>query len=372
MKNVLSLFANIGIAEVYLKEIGFNVVLANELDERRCRIYNEIYPESEIICGDINDLNIQKNIIKKSIVNNVNIIMATPPCQGMSNAGKMDKNDSRNKLIIPTINIIKAIMPDYVFIENVPQFINTTISIDDEDILIKDYINKELSDIYNFNYKVLNTNDYGVPQSRERVIFLISKKNVEQWDFPFPDSYKPTLFDAIGDLPSLDPIIKDGSKEDKETLFPDFDKKLKAAQSYSKYHIPPKHLKRQIIAMVHTPTGKSAFNNVEYYPIKENGERVKGFANTYKRQWWDKPAFTITMDNVKISSQNNVHPGNPLKNGTYSEPRVLTFLEIMRVMTLPDNWNLPSSAPLAFVRRIIGEGIPPLFIKKIFKKINEN
>jgi DNA (cytosine-5)-methyltransferase 1 len=80
------------------------------------------------------------------------------------------------------------------------------------------------------------------------------------------------------------------------------------------------------------------------------------------------------MDNRKISSQNNVHPGTYIgvdNDGEvlYSDPRALTLLELMRVMSLPDDWALPYDVNEAFVRSVIGEGIPPLFIKKLFNMI---
>ena len=93
------------------------------------------------------------------------------------------------------------------------------------------------------------------------------------------------------------------------------------------------------------------------------------------RQKWDTPAYTITMDNRKISSQGNVHPGRLVSRGkdggedVYSDPRTLTLFELMLVMSLPKDWPLPDNTEEAFVRRIIGEGIPPLFIKKLFKNI---
>ncbi len=126
--------------------------------------------------------------------------------------------------------------------------------------------------------------------------------------------------------------------------------------------------------MMNTPTGKSAFSNPIYKPIKENGELVKGFKNTYKRQNWDSPAYTITMDNVKISSQNNVHPGrcvgkDELGNNIYSNPRVFSFYELMKISSLPDNWSVPNGSSEAFIRRVMGEGIPPLLTKKIFNTL---
>ena len=82
------------------------------------------------------------------------------------------------------------------------------------------------------------------------------------------------------------------------------------------------------------------------------------------------------MDNRKISSQNNVHPGRYIgkdENGDdlYSDARALTLFELMRVMSLPDNWPLPDDVNVAFVRSIIGEGIPPMFVKKVFERISE-
>lgn len=52
---VLSMFANIGVAEAYLSELGIDVVLANELIPRRAELYSKIYPETQMMCGDITD-----------------------------------------------------------------------------------------------------------------------------------------------------------------------------------------------------------------------------------------------------------------------------------------------------------------------------
>ena len=81
------------------------------------------------------------------------------------------------------------------------------------------------------------------------------------------------------------------------------------------------------------------------------------------------------MNNGVISSLCCVHPGrmiNDPKNinlKLYSDPRVLTLLEIFIVFSLPRNWNYPDWASENFVRKIIGEGIPPLLVKKIFKQL---
>lgn len=375
--NILSLFANIGVAETYLDEIGFNVVVANEIDKKRAELYQYLYPDTYMICGDITEEKIQSDIIKASIDNNVDIIIATPPCQGMSTAGKKLNDDLRNNLIVYAINIIEKIMPKYVMLENVPSQLITKINVDAKKILIPEYLKKKLSRFYNFNVSTINTADYGVPQSRERAIFLLTRNDLDKnWGFPDKDEKVRTLYDAIGHLPSLDPLIYDISYEEHLGYFPNYEKKKKVALEYSKWHIPPKHILRQVIAMQHTPTGKSAFENDFYYPKNSEGSKIKGYKNTYKRQCWDIPSYTITMYNRTISSQNNVHPGRLFgkdKNGVdlYSDARVLTVYELILCMSLPDNWNIPANTSEHFIRSVIGEGIPPLFVKKLFMNLKE-
>jgi DNA (cytosine-5)-methyltransferase 1 len=332
-----------------------------------------------MICGDITDKDIFEKVIKESINKKVDIIMATPPCQGMSTAGLIDENDERNRLIIPVINAIKEIEPKYVFIENVPLFFNTEIEVDEKKILIPDLIKQELGSKYIISQYVINTKDYSVPQTRERAIILMTRrsKKLKVWELPSKDAKIITMREAIGHLPMLDPFITDISEKELLDRFPHYYERKEEALKISKWHIPPHHILRQVTALQYTPTGCTAFDNEKYYPKKANGEKVKGFRNTYKRQNWDTPAYTVTMDNRKISSQNNVHPGrleyvDEHGNAIYSDSRTLTLYELMLIMSLPENWPIPENVSEAFIRRIIGEGIPPLFVKKLFESLGEN
>ena len=369
--SVLSLFANIGVAEAYLEDIGFNVTVANELIERRARLYSEIYPKTKMICGDITDELVFQNIVSTSLDAGVDVIMATPPCQGMSTAGQQDENDYRNTLICPVIRAIKDIRPRYVFLENVPMFLQTSINVNGKRVLIPDLLNSELADAYVIRQYVINTQDYSVPQTRERAIILMTRKGEQEWLLPGKDEHSVTMREAIGHLPELDPCVTDISEEELLEMFPKYYERKVAAEKISKWHTPPHHVKRQVVAMQHTATGCTAFDNKVYFPVKEDGTPVKGYHNTYKRQNWDTAAYTVTMDNRKISSQNNVHPGRLVRvesdgEKIYSDARTLTLYEIMIIMSLPENWAANTRASEAFLRRIIGEGIPPLFVKKAF------
>lgn len=373
---ILSLFANIGIAEAYLEEIGKEVVVANEIDPRRAKLYQAIYPSTKMICGDITSANVYEEILEESIKAKVNVIMATPPCQGMSTAGQMKEMDPRNILFLYAVNLIKALKPDYFIFENVPAFLTTFVKYKERTVLIPDVIREELLSEYDLDFSIRNAKDYGVPQSRERMILLATKKGVKHiWSCPEKEKEPVTMEDAIGWIPPIDPFVRDLSKEDFEKLFPLYEQRKEAALKISKFNIPPKHVYRNVYAMQHTPTGRSAFNNLDQFkPRKKNGELVRGFGNTYKRQNWDTPAYTIAMDNIEISSQNNVHPGRYIgkdKDGydIYSDARAMTLYELMCLMTLPKNWPLPEWTDLRFFRRIIGEGVPSLFMKKIFMQI---
>ena len=369
----VSLFANIGVAEAYLNEIGIDVCVANELIKRRAQLYSEIYPQTEVVEGDFTDLDIFNKIKLKSLNKKVDFIMATPPCQGMSTAGRQEKNDKRNDLIIPTIKFIKELKTKYVLIENVPQFLKTTVIYEDKEINILELINKELSSDYKINSAIIDTKDYKVPQSRKRAIITMTRNDIKkEWKLPKIHDSIVTLENTIGDIPTIDPFISDVTEKELLQIFPKFYIRKERALKISKWNIPPVHVKRQVLAMMHTPTGKSAFENEIHKPKKENGDLIKGYKNTYKRQNWSTPAYAITMDNRKISSQDNVHPGRKINNSKeliYSDARTLTLYELMKVMSLPVNWPIPENTSEAFIRRVIGEGIPPLFIKQLFQEI---
>lgn len=373
--NVVSLFANIGIGEAYLKSLGFNVVVANELEPRRVEIYRQIYPDTNMICGDITDKKVYSSIRKACEKQKIDVVMATPPCQGMSTAGKQDEFDVRNELFLYAVQLIKDLKPDYFIFENVPGFMTTYIKYNDEKRLIPDVIKELLRTTYSMSFNIIDTQDYGVPQSRSRMILLGTRRRVTpKWNMPESEPDVKTLKDAIGDLPILDPFVYDVSEEEMLKIFPNYKKREKAALKISPWHVPPRHILRQVITMQHTPTGCSAFDNEKYKPRKKNGEIVKGFHNTYSRQRWDVPAYTIAMSNNQISTQNSVHPGRRLGkdvNGydIYSDPRVFTVYELMRIMSIPEDWPIPTTVSKQYLRHIIGEGVPSLLIRKIFEQI---
>lgn len=370
----LSLFANVGIAEAYFDEIGIEVLLANELDEQRAKFYREVYPNVEMIQGDITDQLIRSEIILKALASGVNLLIATPPCQGMSVAGSRNEFDERNQLIYYAIDVIKNVMPEFILLENVPRQLQTKVVIDDEVLYIPQYIEKELAPYYKFNNEtIIRAKDHGIPQLRERNIYLLVRNDINiDWEFPEKED-EITLENAIGHLPSLDPLLREGLDFTLEK-FPEFLEKRNEGLKISKWHYPPTHSWKQVEWMKYTPTGKSAIYNEEYYPQKENGVPIKAHHNHYRRLKWDMPCRTITQNSGVISSLACVHPGRLIgfdNNGKelYSDPRVLTIYELLIVTSLPLNWNIPSWASETLIRNVIGEGIPSLLVKKIMLEL---
>lgn len=168
-----------------------------------------------------------------------------------------------------------------------------------------------------------------------------------RWDWPKPVEKQITVREAIGHLPSLEA----GEK------------------SNIKWHYARPHSPNNVLCMKHTPEGCTAYSNPVFYPKKADGTKVKGFTSSYRRIKWDEPSPAITMRNDCISSQRNVHPGRPLPDGTYSDARVLTPLELMIIDSLPVDWNIPDDTPEILIRQVIGESIPPLMVKRLIEEI---
>ena len=325
-----------------------------------------------MICGDITKDEVRDAIVNEAIKKQVNFVMATPPCQGMSMAGNRFEFDIRNELIYYAIDVIKRVNPEYALIENVPTILQTKIALDGEIMLIPDYLKLELSDKYVFNQDpLIKAMDHGVPQMRERAILVLVRKD-KQINWKFPDKEKViTLKEAIGGLPSLDPLLREGIKVTLER-FPDFERKRDEGLKVSKWHKPPIHSWKQVEWMMHTPSGKSAIYNSKYFPQKDDGTPVVAHHNHYRRMDWNKPSRTITQNNGVISSLACVHPGREyVKNGEllYSDARVLSIYEILIVSSLPLNWPIPDWANESLIRKVIGEGVPSRLIKVIVEQL---
>lgn len=344
----ISMFSSAGIAETYLKDVGIDIVLANELVPERADYYRHFYPTADVVTGDIMCDEVFSDYLDKAKKARPQFLLATPPCQGMSSLGRKNYvDDERNYLIFAVLRVIDNLDLDVVVIENVPKFLKLFFPYNGEWLGIIDILKRKYSRRYVVDYVVVNAADYGVPQSRPRAIIKLYKNN---YIWPLPETEnRITLRDAIGYLPSLE----------------------SGEVSEIKYHYALKHTPMHVEVMSHTAEGCSAMKNEVYYPKKKNGQKVSGFHNTYNRMKWDEPCAAVTTNSGAISGHNNVHPGRLKSDGTYSDARALSLLELLIVSSIPTDWNLPVGYKESMVRTLIGEAIPPRLLYKVISTLKK-
>jgi len=228
----LSLFSSAGIGETFFKDIGLEIVAANELVEKRANLYQSIYKDTKMIPGDITEKVIFEKVLEAA-GKKVGFLLASPPCQGLSVAGKNRDvesmvKDERNYLINYVIKIIHKKKPTYILIENVPSLFKLLLPYKGRLIHVHDILFNEFKDKYIIQPEIIDSADFGVPQTRSRAIIKMFKKG-SHWGWPTKVK-KISVREAIGQLPSLE----SGEVSD------------------IKWHYARKHDERHILWMKHT------------------------------------------------------------------------------------------------------------------------
>ena len=415
-----SLFSGGGVGDVGI-EWGAKVpvLTACELVPSRAALIRKNFPKTEVFEGDIRKLQDSYVDYFHSKLNGRRpwLLTLSPPCQGMSSngagrisaairAGNRPEEDERNRLILPGINVLEQLQPDWFILENVRRMENTIIRNEkDEPENILDCLARRLHPLgYSIRANVLDFRAYGVPHHRSRLISigcripsLVQKNAPIQSVFsrelspfhPFPthgEEGQPSfisLRQAIGDLPPLDARDRLSDPNDP-------------------YHCVPKWNDQQYFWMEHTPEGQTAFENDRCpgcgkvsddrsvpscscgFPLPRpqvlkgrETRLVRGFRSSYRRMWWDKPGGTLTMNSGVISSDLKGHP---------DQNRVLSIREILLLSTLERaNWKkIYSFEGIKYgrmkdgdefskklVREVIGESIPPLAMLRIVERLME-
>ena len=195
--NVIDLFCGCGGLSYGFEKAGYNILLGIDNDSKALETFELNHKGAKSICGDITTVTYEKDI--KPIIGNkqVDVIIGGPPCQGMSLSGPRKFDDPRNSLYLSYIRLVEEIKPKAFVIENVPGLVGLFKG------QIKDSIIEKFTDMgYNIQYQILCAADYGVPQSRRRVVFVGLKKG----EFIYPEPLKDmvTCEMALSDLPTLE------------------------------------------------------------------------------------------------------------------------------------------------------------------------
>ncbi|MGL2715231.1 DNA cytosine methyltransferase [Helicobacter pylori] len=255
----ISLFSGAGVGCYGLLEEGFECVATNEILEKRLniqRINRKCKLDESYISGDIKKPETKEKILKqigfysKKFGNDrVDLVVATPPCQGMSVANHKKKNDEikRNSLVVESIDLIKQIKPRFFILENVPSFYKTG-CIDKNDNLLEigSMIEQNLSGDYMLYDEVINFKNFGANSSRTRTLVIGVCKEFKDFistlEF-FPDfKQEKTLKKVIGSLKPL--------------AWGEYD----SADFYHSFRTYPKHMQEWIKDL---KEGQSAFENVQ-------------------------------------------------------------------------------------------------------------
>lgn len=381
LRTYISLFSSAGVGCYGFKEESFYCIATVELLERRLKIqsYNHkcVY-DSGYICGDMTAKETKDKIFseldlwKQNLnISDLDVLIATPPCQGMSVANHKKKDElKRNSLVVESIIMTMQIKPKFFIFENVRAFLNSVCTdVDGNDKSIRQAIDNNLSGEYNISYQVLNFKDYGNPSSRTRTLVIGVRKDLKEitpLDL-YPDlQQERTLRQVIGYLPSL----KKMGEISKEDIYHNFRKYSSNMESW----------------IADIKEGQSAFDNTDItkiphsvkdgvivYNARKNGDK-------YTRQYWDKVAPCIHTRNDIMASQNTVHP---------SDNRVFSIREVMLMMSVPSSfqWSeipfeklnaLPNTEKQAFlkkeemnIRQNLGEAVPTIIFRQIAHKIRK-
>lgn len=303
---VISIFSGCGGSSLGYQLAGSKVLLAVEWEQNAVDTYRKNFPDTKVFHGDIKDLSVEKVQELTGIkIGDLDVFDGSPPCQGFSTSGKRNMKDDRNQLFNEYTRLIKELQPKIFVMENVSGMVKGNMKFIFVEIL------KELKKCgYKVKAKLLNAKYYQVPQSRQRLIFIGIREdlNIEP-SFPIPSKKVITVREAFKNVPK-------GERKEAEGLLKTLVEQLKPGELASKYH-------------------------------------PKGFYFGTRKLIWDKPSHTV-IKLFKPSMNMVVHPD---KNES------ITINEVKRLFTFPDNFIFEGSFKDSWAR--MGNSVPPNFMKAI-------
>lgn len=321
---ILSLFAGAGGLDLGFEKAGFSIVYANEYDKSIWETYEKNHKTP------LDHRDIRK--IDSTELPDCDGIIGGPPCQSWSEAGALKGiNDSRGQLFFDFIRILKDKKPKFFVAENVSGMLSKR-----HQEAVDNFISMFEDAGYEMHIKLLNANDYNVPQDRLRVFYVGFRKDLKvNFEFPKPFKHKPTLKDTIYDL--------------KDNAIPALEKN-KTNGSNCKF---PNH----------------EYMTGGYSTIYMSRNRVRE---------WDEPSFTIQAGGRHAP----IHPQAPKmiqidKNKRIFVPgkedlyRRLSVRECARIQTFPDDFIFYYN-DIATAYKMIGNAVPVNLAKAVAKQIKNS
>lgn len=199
---VISLFSGAGGLDLGLTLAGHRVVWANDIDEDAATTYrHNIGPEIEL--ASVESIDPKK-------LPAADVVVGGFPCQGFSQANMNRwEGDERNALFKYFVDVLRAKQPKYFIAENVRGLLSLG-----GGLVLQQILKSFARSGYRVTFRVLNAADFGVPQNRNRVIFLGTRRDVDparDLDFPIPTHARPKIAASLGLLPwvGVGPILRE-------------------------------------------------------------------------------------------------------------------------------------------------------------------
>ncbi len=385
MPKIVDFFCGAGGLSLGFKKEGFKTILANDYESVCIQTYRFNHPEipaNKIIEGDIR-LIVDK--IQNYLTEEVDIVVGGPPCQGFSSANQQRIiDDPRNELYKYFIKSIEKILPKFVVMENVRGMLPYANQVVDDykKIKIKNGCNFFEYDV---SFKLLNSNNFGVAQSRQRLIFIAIrrdysiKKNVtpeilfDEIEKNSKKFKKPILKEALEYIkPLTAPRIKNLNEVDDEKT----GKKVDLNNYKGNENIYLKTINEsRIIPIIFNHKARYA-NDINYEIYKRLGQgedatskkiadimpyshRNHLFKDKYFKLIEDKPSRTITA-HLRMDCHSHIHP---------QQVRSITPREAARIQSFPDDYLFLGPYLKTYMQ--IGNAVPPLMAKAIAKVIKK-
>ena len=329
----IDLFSGIGGLTSGMHYAKFETKVAIELEPNAAKGYKLNFPDTEVLQEDIRKIDIKE--VKKKLENQtLHLIAGCPPCQGFSRVRRLNRKanvrDERNSLVEEYFKMVKALKPLTIMMENVPGL---------KDYYLFKKIVKKLKDLgYNLKYKVVNVKDYGVPQSRERLVMVGSL--LGEIDVAPGTGEKVTVREKIEHLPS--------PEETDDPL----------------QRIVARHTKEVMERIKLTPKDGGSWTDLpEEYILACHKKKNVGFKDVYGRLRWDDYSTTITGGCLNPSKGRFLHP---------EQDRVITPREAALLQSFPEDYKFPTDLPKASLALLIGNALPPKFSYIQSKNIKEH
>jgi DNA (cytosine-5)-methyltransferase 1 len=275
-------------------------------------------------------------------VGEIDIISGGPPCQGFSTVGKREFDDPRNELWGHYRDLVAAIRPAYVIIENVEGMLVM------KGGRVRDAVIEGFGEIgYRMKCSLLRAADFGVPQLRKRTIFLGWLDGLQEPQFPVPYRAKPvTVAEAIFDLPPLE--SGKAATDYLQAPLSEYQKSRRKDCNVLSNHEAANHPPELVEVLSYIPDGGNRKS------IPDHLQPRSGFHNSYARLASFKPAIAVTSNMRKPSSARATHP---------LQSRGLTVREGLRLQSFDDDYVVLGSRTSQYLQ--VGNAVPPLLGRAI-------